>query len=63
MVVVSIFFVKVAKEELREDDCRKSQALAQFRGILSKHPAIKKCRTGKKIQFIFVRLNSQDNNF
>ena len=35
-----------AKTELREEDSRKSQSLAQFREWLSKHPFIKKCRQG-----------------
>lgn len=35
-----------ARTELREEDFRKSQSLAQFREWLSKHPFIKKCRQG-----------------
>lgn len=37
---------EIAKSELREEDLRKRQSLAQFREWLSKHPFIKKCRQG-----------------
>lgn len=40
-------FKDIAKEELREDESVRSQALAQFREWIAKHPHIKKCRTGK----------------
>ena len=49
MSVVSEYFLRVAEDELREDEFRRSQSLDQFRELLCKHPAIKKCRTGKKI--------------
>lgn len=39
------FLVK-AKEELREDDKRKEQALEHFREWISKHPYIKSVRQG-----------------
>lgn len=55
MSVVSEYYLKVAQEELREDDCRRSQSLDQFREFVCKHPAIKRCRTGKK-----VHLSSSD---
>lgn len=41
-----------ARVELREDDVRKSQSLAQFREWLSKHPFIKKCRQGMSTQVL-----------
>lgn len=40
-------FKDIAIEDLREDDTIKSQALAQMREWIAKHPHIKKCRTGK----------------
>jgi hypothetical protein len=40
-------FKDIAKEELREDESVRSQALAQFREWIAKHPQIKKCRTGE----------------
>jgi hypothetical protein len=36
----------VAKEELREDQGTRSQALAQIRDWIRKNPDIKNCRTG-----------------
>lgn len=39
------FLVK-AKEELREDEKRKEQALEHFREWISKHPYIKSVRQG-----------------
>lgn len=38
---------KKALEELREDDNIREQSLDQMRDWISKHPNIKKCRTGK----------------
>lgn len=38
---------EVALKELREDDLIREQSLEQMRDWISKHPAIKKCRTGK----------------
>lgn len=38
--------LKQNKEEIREDDTRKEQSLAQFREWLAKHPFIVKCRQG-----------------
>lgn len=43
---LSAKFKKLALDELREDDNIRSQALSQFREWISKHPHIKKCRTG-----------------
>lgn len=40
-------FKDIAKEELREDESVRTQALTQFREWIAKHPQIKKCRTGK----------------
>jgi hypothetical protein len=40
------FLIK-AREELREDDKRKQQALEHFRDWLGKHPFIKQIRQGK----------------
>lgn len=39
-------FKQKAIEELREDDLRKQQALAQFREWILKQGHIKNCRTG-----------------
>lgn len=47
---------KIAMEELREDDNIREQSLQQLREWISKHPAIKKCRTGNVIKFIFLNL-------
>lgn len=43
---ISEKILEIARNELREDDTRKDQALAQFRDWIEKHPAIKHCRTG-----------------
>lgn len=37
---------KIALEELREDDSMREQSLDQLREWISKHPNIKRCRTG-----------------
>lgn len=42
----------VALQELREDDKIREEALEQFRDWIKKHPAIKKCRTGKNKIYI-----------
>jgi hypothetical protein len=42
---ISALLVK-NREEIREDDTRKQQALIQFREWLAKHPFIAKCRQG-----------------
>lgn len=39
-------FIEKARVELREDDLRKSQALAQMRDWLAKHPYLKEIRQG-----------------
>lgn len=39
-------FLEKAKEELREDDTRKEQALEHFRQWIQKHPFIKDIRQG-----------------
>lgn len=49
-------FKKVAKDELREDDNIRTQALAQFREWLAKHPHIKKCRTDAVFLLRFLRV-------
>jgi hypothetical protein len=41
-------FVEKARNELREDDFRKSQSLEQFRDWLSKHPFLSGVRQGEK---------------
>ena len=38
-------FKQIAKDELREDDNIRTQALAQFREWIAKHPHIRRCRT------------------
>lgn len=55
-------FIEIAKDELREDDLRKQQALAQFNEFLDKHPFLVKVRRGKvriseKI-YIYVKLRN-----
>lgn len=45
----------VAKEELREDENIRTQALAQFREWISKHPHIKRCRTDAVFLLRFLR--------
>ncbi|CAO1410958.1 unnamed protein product [Diamesa serratosioi] len=47
--------IKKAKEEMREDESRKSQSLAHFRELISKHPGIKKCRTDDIFLLKFLR--------
>lgn len=42
-------FYEIAKNELREDDSRREQALAQFNEFLDKHPFLVKVRRGKKV--------------
>jgi hypothetical protein len=44
---LSATFKEIAKEELREDEQLRSQALSQFREWIAKHPNIKRCRTGR----------------
>lgn len=39
-------FVEKAREELREDEKRKEQALEHFREWINKHPYIKSIRQG-----------------
>lgn len=39
-------FIEKARVELREDELRKRQSLAQFRDWLSKHPFLKDVRQG-----------------
>jgi hypothetical protein len=41
-------FVEKARDELREDDTRKEQALKHFREWIAKHPFIKNIRQGRK---------------
>lgn len=47
-----------ARLELREEPALRDQALAQMRHFIDKHPAIKKCRTGKKSITILVSNSS-----
>jgi len=42
-------FKTIAKEELREDENRKQQALQQFREWIMKHPFLKNVRQGQLI--------------
>lgn len=53
---LSAKFKKIAKEELREDDNIREQALAQFREWIAKHPHIKKCRTDTIFLLRFLRV-------
>lgn len=41
-------FVEKARDELREDDTRKEQALKHFREWIVKHPFIRNIRQGNK---------------
>lgn len=52
-MVLEQMYIDKAKNELREDDLRKSQSLAQFREWIAKHPFLKNVRQGtlKKIFF------------
>lgn len=61
MSVISGYYCKVAQDELREDDCRRSQSLDQFREFICKHPAIKTCRNGKKVQLSLGELIQKFN--
>lgn len=45
----------IAREELREDDAIKKQALDQFRQWIKKHPNIKRCRTDAAFLLRFLR--------
>lgn len=53
---LSADFKKVAKDELREDDNMRTQALTQFREWIAKHPHIKKCRTDAVFLLRFLRV-------
>ncbi|XP_055687645.1 clavesin-1 [Lutzomyia longipalpis] len=48
-------FMRMAREQLREDDNIRSQALAQFREWIAKHPYIKRCRTDAVFLLRFLR--------
>ncbi|CRK98400.1 CLUMA_CG011759, isoform A, partial [Clunio marinus] len=48
-------FKEIAKEELREDESVRMQALTQFREWIAKHPHIKKCRTDAPFLLRFLR--------
>lgn len=61
MSVVSEYYLKVAQDELREDDFRRSQSLDQFREFVCKHPAIKKCRSGEKVHLSLSELIQKFN--
>uniref|UniRef100_A0A336MMV3 CSON003210 protein n=2 Tax=Culicoides sonorensis TaxID=179676 RepID=A0A336MMV3_CULSO len=52
---VSEKFKKIAKEELGEDEQKRSQALAQFREWIAKHPHIRACRTDAVFLLRFLR--------
>lgn len=39
-------YIEKARDELREDDTRKEQALQHFREWIAKHPFIKNIRQG-----------------
>lgn len=45
-------FIEIAKNELREDDLRKTQSLAQFREWISKHPFLSEVRQGIILRFV-----------
>ena len=46
MSVLTQKYQEIAKNELREDDTRRSQALKQFEDVLDKHSFIRNCRRG-----------------
>lgn len=48
-------FKEIAQTELREDENIRTQALAQFREWISKHPHIKRCRTDAVFLLRFLR--------
>lgn len=47
-------FIEIAAKELREDELRKQQSLAQFRDCLSKHPFLKHVRQGTLLKILKV---------
>lgn len=49
-------FRQIAKDELREDDNIRTQALAQFREWIAKHPNIRRCRTDAVFLLRFLRV-------
>lgn len=53
---LSSHFKQIAKEELREDENIRNQALAQFREWIAKHPHIKRCRTDSVFLLRFLRV-------
>jgi len=53
---LSTQFKKLAKDELREDENIRTQALAQFREWIAKHPHIKRCRTDAVFLLRFLRV-------
>lgn len=61
MSSVPLHILEREKNELREDDARREQSLAQFREWISKHPFINDVKTGKKI--IFNRWKLKFNSF
>ncbi|CAO1301231.1 unnamed protein product [Diamesa hyperborea] len=54
--------LKIAREELREDETRKAQALVQFREWISKHPAFKNYRTDDSFFLQFLRSRKFNNS-
>lgn len=49
-------YIDKARNELREDDIRKEQALKHFREWISKHPFIKNIRQGNNKDLWFVEV-------
>lgn len=49
-------FKQLAKDELREDENMRTQALVQFREWIAKHPHIKRCRTDAVFLLRFLRV-------
>jgi hypothetical protein len=52
---LSAKYKEIAKEELREDENVRSQALTQLREWIAKHPNIKRCRTDAPFLLRFLR--------
>ncbi|CRL05182.1 CLUMA_CG018229, isoform A [Clunio marinus] len=63
--MLSKFYIDKAKSELREDETRKSQSLAQFREWISKHPFLSEARKDESylLQFLRSRKYNMDEAF
>lgn len=57
-MTLDTFYIKKAKDELRETDERKRQSIEQFRDWLSKHPFLNSIRKGDSVAITYVVLLS-----